>query len=61
LLTILVMNNMVMKLFMLLIEYICGAPEPIYQESNDQEPNDQEPNDYFLYDLESLEMCSLYK
>jgi len=55
------MNNMVMKLFMLLIEYICGAPEPIYQESNDQEPNDQEPNDYFLYDLESLEMCSLYK
>jgi len=50
------MNNMVMKLFMLLIEYICGAPEPIYQESNDQESND-----YFLYDLESLEMCSLYK
>ena len=58
---ILVMNNMLLKLFITLIEYICGAPEPIYQEYNDQDSNDQESNDYFFYDLETQETQPLYK
>jgi len=57
---------MLLKLFITLIEYICGAPEPIYQEFNDQEYNDQdsndrESNDYFFYDLETQETQPLYK
>ena len=65
-LIILVMNNMLLKLFITLIEYICGAPEPIYQdtydeESNDEESNDEESNDYFFYDLETQETQPLYK
>lgn len=50
------MNNMLLKLFITLIEYICGAPEPIYQEYNDRESND-----YFFYDLETQETQPLYK
>ena len=44
-----------MKLFIKFIEYICGAPEPIYQESNDEESND-----YFFYDLETEESYAFY-
>ena len=50
-----------MKLFIKFIEYICGSPEPIYQESNDEEWNDEESNDYFFYDLETQETQPLYK
>ena len=50
------MNNMVLKLFMSIIEYICGVPEPIYQENYKEVDTG-----YFLYDLETLESCSLYK
>lgn len=49
-----------MKLFIKFIEYICGAPEPIYQESNDEESNDEESNDYFFYDLETEESYAFY-
>ena len=49
------MNNMIMKLFMSLIEYICGVPEQIYQENYKEVDTC-----YFLYDMETQEENPLY-
>lgn len=57
LLIFLLMNNIIMKFLIFLIEYICGEPE-IYQEQDFKESVD---SGYFLYDLETQESISLYE
>jgi hypothetical protein len=55
LLIFLLMNNIIMKFLIFLIEYICGEPE-IYQEIKESVDSG-----YFLYDLETQESISLYE
>ena len=47
------MNNILLNLFMYLIEYICGT------EKHENDVKSYES--YFLYDLETFESTSLYE
>ena len=46
------MNNILMNFFIHLIEYICGHQNNVQELSSEG---------YFLYDLETLEISSLYE
>ena len=47
------MNNIILNLFISLIEYICGVPE--------KNEEIKSYDNYFLYDLETFEITSLYE